>query len=135
MKTSMILLAATMLIAAVSANNSSADDPNYYGNVPTWLQGYFNFMDLILVSIFWKWILYGSWYLTVHLIFCNFFPTVLDFGDFTDELKLTITNEQAKDACKEGFWLWYDTQFYPGKQSAGQKKLNIKGSPWPDVAV
>ena len=107
--------------AMVGEQLSSVKDPYYVDSsiVPGWLQDYFVAIDLWLEGIFWKYIMYGTWYLLVDLIYCEFFPTSLFsvLSSINALLGNTLSDADAKAACKAGFWLWYDSLFYEGQST------------------
>ena len=111
----------TCLLIAVLASVASAQvtEPTFYSVVPAWLQAYFNAMDLWLIAIFWKYIMYGTFYVLVDQVYCRFFPLALDsiLSGLSDLLANTLSEEDAKAACMQGFWVWYDAEFYPGSPS------------------
>ena len=109
-------LIATTAVATVGEQYSSVTDPYQYPAVPTWIQDYFVAIDLWLNGIFWKYIMYGTWYVLFDQIYCNFLIATLDpiLGSISAYLALTISNDDAKNACLRGFWVYYDALFYEG---------------------
>ena len=121
MKTKFIVFAilATMAMARISENYSSVKpQPRHWTNIPEGLIDYFVAIDLWLVGILWKYIMYGTWYVLGEQIYCNFFATLvagLLSGISTDvDLSVTIPDADAKKACFKYFWVWYHSQFYEG---------------------
>ena len=75
MKTKFIVFAilATMAMARISENYSSVKpQPRHWTNIPEGLIDYFVAIDLWLVGILWKYIMYGTWYVLGEQIYCNF---------------------------------------------------------------
>ena len=109
-------LLATTAFATVGEQVSSVTDPYQYPAVPTWLQDYFVAIDLWLNGIFWKYIMYGTWYVLFDQIYCEFLIATLDpiLSGISEYLALTVANDEAKTACHAGFWLFYDALFYEG---------------------
>ena len=112
-------LLAAVATAALTPTYSSASYPRHWANLPLGLIDYFVAMDQWLVGIFWKWIMYGTWYVLGEQIYCNFFPSIVAdllggvaLGPIT--LTVTLTDAELKTACLKYFWVWYGPQFYEG---------------------
>ena len=87
-------LLAAVATAALTPTYSSATYPRHWSNLPLELIDYFVAFDLWLVGIFWKWIMYGTWYVLGEQIYCNFFPLIvadLVGGLITSPVDLSVT--------------------------------------------
>ena len=110
---------ATLAMARISPNYSSlTPQPRHWINIPEGLIDYFVAIDMWLVGMFWKYIMYGTWYVLGEQVYCNFFPTIV--ADLLStlspdvDLSVTIPEADAKKACFKYFWVWYHSQFYEG---------------------
>ena len=119
MKTiSSILAIALLATVAFGAESSAGPLASHWTNIPSIMVDYWLQPFDFLISVFWKWIMYGTFYVAVEQVLCNFFYNLLDtlvwptlsLTDFVS----TITADELKAACFSGFKTWYDMQFYYG---------------------
>jgi hypothetical protein len=115
--------ATVALVLSVLATVASAQVtmPTFYSVVPLWLQSYFNAQDTYLIGFFWKYIMYGTFYVLMDQVYCRFLNDVLnstlaglDVNILQPVLTSGLTGDDAIAACQEGFWYFYDAMFYEG---------------------
>lgn len=95
---------ATMVMAQTAKANVTV--PNPYTNVPQWIQDYFSAMDIWLIGIFWKYIMYGTWYVLFDQIYCEFLTKTLDsvLSGISPLLKNALDDATSKKECHAAFW-------------------------------
>ena len=125
MKASTALIAFALFAVASAAPESSSGAlaSHWTGALEGFNTYYWQPMDF-LVAIFWKYIMYGTFYVLVEQIYCNFFPTALNTVLATvavgssNPLGTDADPVVAGAACKEYFWVWYNQQFYWGNYNS-----------------
>ena len=117
MKIKAAIIALTLFAVASAAESSSGALANHWSTLPTFLVDYYwQPMDFLLAYL-WKWIQYGTFFVLIEQIYCNFFPTVLEstLAGLMTGAGITFTfSADAGANCKKYFWLWWDAQYYAG---------------------
>ena len=118
MKTSAVIIALTLFAVASAAESSSGALANHWSTLPSFLVNYYWQPMDFLIAYFWKWIQYGTFFVLIEQVYCNFFSTALETllaSQLASVLDNTFAFGTDPDVtCKYYFWLYFDSIYYAG---------------------